>query len=202
MAIGLVAGIAKTMIDSGFKPANDIVFVAHGAEEWGRFDTSTDWAIGSWEMITKVHPEWQGKTLALINFEMPGVDSYNDNGVMRTTYEVGGIGKDLLASGLLANVKSFYKNGVVVKNDDDELPRTDCISYQFNGVPAFMPRQEDKSQWSKNRYHTPRDDNNVTDTKGDGVHSKALIEYQMALYSALAMYIDGTPALEIDFNRR
>ena len=202
MAIGLVAGIAKTMIDSGFKPANDIVFVAHGAEEWGRFDTSTDWAIGSWEMITKVHPEWQGKTLALINFEMPGVDSYNDNGVMRTTYEVGGIGKDLLASGLLANVKSFYKNGVVVKNDDDELPRTDCISYQFNGVPAFMPRQEDKSQWSKNRYHTPRDDNNVTDTKGDGVHSKALIEYQMALYSALAMYIDGTPALEIDFNSR
>lgn len=49
MAIGLVAGIAKTMIDSGFKPANDIVFVAHGAEEWGRFDTSTDWAIGSWK---------------------------------------------------------------------------------------------------------------------------------------------------------
>ena len=51
-AVGLVTGIAKALIDSGYQPANDIVFIAHGAEEWGRFDTSTDWAIGSWEMIT------------------------------------------------------------------------------------------------------------------------------------------------------
>lgn len=203
VAVGLVAGIAKAIIDSGYQPANDILFIAHGAEEWGRFDTSTDWAIGSWEMITTAHPEWQGKTLALINFEMPGVDSFNDNGVMRTTYEVGGIGNDLLSSGLLDNVDSFYKDGVVVKNDDDELPRTDCISYQFNGVPAFMPRQEDKSTWSHNRYHTPKDDNNVEDTaKKDGVHSTELLEYQLSLYSALAMYIDGRPALELDFNSR
>lgn len=203
VAIGLVTGIAKAMIDSGYKPANDIVFIAHGAEEWGRFDTSTDWAIGSWEMITTAHPEWQGSTLALINFEMPGVDSFNDKGIMRTTYEVGGIGNELLTSGLLDKVDSFYKDGVEVKNDDAELPRTDCISYQFNGVPAFMPRQEDKTKWSQNRYHTPRDDNKVEDTeKGDGVHSKELLEYQLSLYSALAMYIDGSPALELDFNSR
>lgn len=202
-AVGLVVGIAKAMIDSDYRPANDIIFVAHGAEEWGRFDTSTDWAIGSWEMITTAHPEWQGSTLALINFEMPAVDSFNDSGIMRTTYEVGGIGNDLLESGLLDDVESFYKKGVVVKNDDAELPRTDCVSYQFNGVPAFMPRQEDKTEWSKNRYHTPKDDNNVDDIdKGDGVHSTELLEYQLSLYSTLAMYIDGCPALELDFNSR
>ena len=201
-AVGLVTGIAKAMIDSGYEPANDIVFVAHAAEEWGRFDTSTDWAIGSWEMITSAHPEWQGSTLALINFEMPSVDSFNDTGIMRTTYEVGGIGNDLLSSGLLSEIESFYKDGVVVKNDDQELPRTDCISYQFNGVPAFMPRQEDRTEWTKNRYHTPMDDNNTEDKKGDGVHSTELLEYQLSLYSALAMYIDGSPALELDFGSR
>ncbi|MBC8568518.1 M28 family peptidase [Mogibacterium sp. NSJ-24] len=201
-AVGLATGIAKAIIDSGYQPANDIVFIAHGAEEWGRFDTSTDWAIGSWEMITTAHPQWQGSTLALINFEMPSVDSFNDVGIMRTSYELGEIGNTLFSSGLINEVDSFYKDGVEVKNDDQELPRTDCISYQFNGVPAFMPRQEDKTEWSQNRYHTPKDDDNVDDDKGDGVHSKELLEYQLSLYSALAMYIDGTPALALDFNSR
>ncbi|NBI64567.1 M28 family peptidase [Clostridiales bacterium] len=201
-AVGLVTGIAKALLDSGYKPANDIVFIAHAAEEWGRFDTSTDWAIGSWEMITKVHPEWKGSTLALINFEMPSVDSFNDKGIMRATYELGGIGNSLLKSDLLSGIESFYKDGVVVKNDDQEIPRTDGISYQFNGVPVFMPRQEDRTEWTKNRYHTPRDDNNTKDTKKDGVHSTKLLEYQLSLYSALAMYIDGTPALALDFNSR
>ena len=201
-AVGLTAGIAKAIIDSAYKPANDIVFIAHAAEEWGRFDTSTDWAIGSWEMITTAHPEWQGSTLALINFEMPSVDSFNKNGVMRTTYEAGEIGKNLLSSDLLSGVKSFYEDGVVVKNDDQEIPRTDGISYQFQGVPVFMPRQEDRTEWTQNRYHTPKDDNNVEDTKKDGVQSKELLEYQLSLYSALAMYIDGSPALELDLNSR
>lgn len=201
-AIGLVAGIAKSLIDSGYEPANDIVFIAHGAEEWGRFDTSTDWAIGSWEMITEAHPEWQGSTLALINFEMPSVDSYNDIGIMRTTYELGEIGNTLFSSGLINEVDSYYADGVEVRNDDQELPRTDCISYQFNGVPAFMPRQEDKTEWSQNRYHTPKDDNNVDDDKGDGVHSKELLEYQLSVYSSLAIYLDSTPALELDFDSR
>lgn len=201
-AVGLTLGIAKALIDSGYQPANDIVFVAHGAEEWGRFDTSTDWAIGSWEMITKAHPEWQGSTLALLNYEMPGVDSYNKTGVMRTSWELGNIGNSLFDSGLVANVDSFYEDGITVKNDDGELPRTDCISYQFNGVPAFMPRQEDKTEWSQNRYHTARDDNNIDDDKGDGVHNQELLEYQLSIYASLAIYLDGSPALELDFTSR
>ncbi len=200
-AVGLVAGIAKAMIDSGYEPVNDIVFIAHGAEEFGRFDTSTDWAIGSWEMIRTAHPEWQGSTLALINFEMPSVNDFNSTGIMRTTNEAGTIGNTMIESGLIGDVESFYEDGIKVVNDE-LITQTDCISYQFSGVPAFMPRQEDRTEWTQNRYHTPRDDNNIDDNKGDGVHSKELLEYQLSVYSALAMYIDGTPALELDFNSR
>ena len=200
-AVGLAVGIGKAIVDSGYKPVNDIVIVAHAAEEWGRLDTSTDWAIGSWEMITSAHPEWQGSTLALINFEMPSVDDFNDSGIMRTTAELGVIGNNLLESGLLKNADYFYKDGITVKNDEN-ITQTDCISYQFNGVPAFIPRQEDRTEWTQNRYHTPRDDNNTEDTKGDGVHSKELLKWQLSLYSTLAMYIDGTPALELDLGSR
>lgn len=201
VAVGLVAGIAKALIDSEFKPANDIVFIAHGAEEWGELDTSTDWAIGSWEMITKAHPEWQGKTLALINFELPAIDIFKTTGVLRSSVELGGISKSLLNSGLLANIEHFYKDGLIIANDD-EYTQTDGISYQFNGVPVFIPRQDDRTTWTQNRYHTPKDNNVEKDTKGDGVYSKALLEWQLALFAAMAIYIDGTPAIEYDFMDR
>lgn len=193
IAVGLVTAIAKAMVDSGYKPQHDIVFVAHGAEEWGEFDTSTDWAIGSWEMITEARSDWQGRTLALLNYELPAIDHGAKNGIMRASYEMGYIGKKFLKSDLLQNVKAFYPNGVKVVNDD-EMTQTDAIAYQFSGVPAVMPRQDDRTKWTQEHYHTQFDD---VDT-----YSAALLEYDIACYSALAMYIDKTPALELDFEAR
>lgn len=193
IAIGLVMGIAKAMVDSGYQPQNDIVFVAHGAEEWAEFSTSTDWAIGSWEMITEAKADWQGRTLALINYELPAIDHGATNGIMRTSYEMGVLGHKLLDSDLLANVKAFYPDGVKVVNDDN-MTQTDVISYQFNGVPAFMPRQDNRNQWTQEHYHTQFDD---VDT-----YSAELLEYDIACYAALAMMIDKSPALEMDFTAR
>ncbi len=43
--------------------------------------TQFDWTVGAWEMINHVHPEWVGKTLAFINFELPAYefDSYTND---------------------------------------------------------------------------------------------------------------------------
>ena len=65
---------AKAMLDSGFEPENDIVFCLHGAEEWGSSYTQFDWTVGAWEMINTLHPEWVGKTLAFLNFELPAYE--------------------------------------------------------------------------------------------------------------------------------
>lgn len=73
-AVGLVLSMAKAMIDSGYQPENDIVFCLHGAEEWGSSYTQYDWTVGAWEMINNVHPDWVGKTLAFINFELPAYE--------------------------------------------------------------------------------------------------------------------------------
>lgn len=193
IAMGLVAAIAKAMVKSGYQPEHDIVFVAHGAEEWGEFETSTDWAIGSWEMITEARSDWRGRTLALFNYELPAIDHGAKNGIMRTSREMGHIGRTFLASDLLDNVEAFYPNGIKLVNDD-EMVQTDVIAYQFSGVPAAMPRQDNRTQWTQEHYHTQFDD---VDT-----YSAELLEYDIACYGALAMYVDKTPALELDFRDR
>ena len=63
--------IAKAMKESNYTPENDILFIAHGSEEWGAANTEYDWTTGAWEMINTVHPEWAQKTIAMLNFELP-----------------------------------------------------------------------------------------------------------------------------------
>jgi len=193
IAVGLVVGIAKAMVDAGYQPENDIVFVAHAAEEWGEFGTSTDWAIGSWEMITEAKTDWQGRTLALLNYELPAIDHGATDGIMRSTYEMGTICQEFLDSGVMDVVEPFYPDGIKVVNDD-EMTQTDVICYQFNGVPSVMPRQDDRTQWTQEHYHTQFDN---VDT-----YSEGLLKYDLACYAALAMYIDQRPALELDFTQR
>jgi Iap family predicted aminopeptidase len=47
MAGGLTLGIAKALIESGYQPEKTIVFILHGAEEWGAIDTRYDWSTGA-----------------------------------------------------------------------------------------------------------------------------------------------------------
>lgn len=192
-AMGMILGIAKAMKDSGFQPANDIIFVAHGTEEWGELGTSTDWAIGSWEMITAGKPEWQKNTLAMINFELPAVDTGTKTAYLRTSNEYGSYcTKFLEETGLLANSTNFYDETIVANDDDVNV--TDGISYQQNGVPIIMPRLDFESDWMADYYHTQFDN---VDT-----YSAEVMEDVMNTCGAMAIYIDQMPALELDFASR
>ena len=70
--VARLMGIAKGLLDSKYKPVHTLIFVAHGAEEYGWTDTEYDWAIGAWYQINKIHPEWVGKTLLYCNLEAGG----------------------------------------------------------------------------------------------------------------------------------
>jgi Peptidase family M28 len=70
--VARLLGMAKALVDSQYKPANTIVFLATDAEEYGWTDTEFDWALGAWWEIFTIHPEWAGKTLGEFALEAGG----------------------------------------------------------------------------------------------------------------------------------
>lgn len=193
-AIGLVAAMAKAMVDSEYKPLNDIIFIAHGAEEWGRQGTETDWAEGSWQMITKVHPEWQGTTLGILNYELPAKKGHNKGlkGTFRTTEENYEIQNEFLKeSGLVgvlgATAEMAQKNG--------SQPMSDAICYQYKGVPCYeINAQYGTGGNDLSTYHTKYDDKDE--------YSSEAMDYALKFSGAVAMYIDNSPAVVFDYTLR
>lgn len=59
--------VAKAIKESGIKPDKTIRFVHHGAEEWGIDDSYFNWAVGAYEQIFKLHPEWAKTGFVAIN---------------------------------------------------------------------------------------------------------------------------------------
>ncbi|MGI6737464.1 MAG: M28 family peptidase [Anaerovoracaceae bacterium] len=187
-AIGLVFTVAKSMIESGYKPQNDIVFVAHGAEEWGTTDSQFDWTTGAWGMIEK-QKDWQGSTLAMLNCELPAFRLKNNEVAIGSVPEFRTLAKNLVD-----------KSGLAVTSGDVSLSRSpidsttmeDGVSYRWHGVPYFINSFEDDSFIYSN-YHT-RADNKSTwnlDTMRTNIN----------WYGAMAMYVDSRPALELDLTQ-
>ena len=86
-AIALMMSIAKGLVDSGYKPKHTIVFCAMAAEEWGVSNSRYDWSTGAYNEIFNVHPEWVGKVIADINFELPAMNE-GESDQIRSSYEL------------------------------------------------------------------------------------------------------------------
>ena len=195
-AVGLVLAMAKAMIDAGYQPENDIVFCLHGAEEWGSSYTQYDWTVGAWEMINHVHPEWVGKTLSFINFELPAYefDTYT------STYSAPEMFTML---DYFANEYDYSPDPVgcfpdgVLTGGYQTYTYSDDFSYYAAGVPSTVNGfllQEDMETvfpFYENIYHSQYDN---PDT-----YNEAVMNFNIQYYGALAMYVDQTPALYLDF---
>ncbi|MEI3181051.1 MAG: M28 family peptidase [Lachnospiraceae bacterium] len=73
-AIALMFGIARTLLRIGYQPEKTIVFCCMAAEEWGIGRLREyNWSTGAWQQVFKIRPEWQGKVIADLNFELSGL---------------------------------------------------------------------------------------------------------------------------------
>ena len=193
-AVALVVSMAKAMIDSGYKPVNDIIFIAHGSEEWGRQGTETDWAEGSWQMITKAHPEWSGTTLGILNYELPAKKG-TEGGIQSmfmSTEENSEIRSEIInESGLL----DLIGTDATITERNGSQPMSDAICYQFKGVPCYeINAQYGTDGNDLSTYHTKYDD-------ADEYSSEAM-DYALKLSGAVAMYVDQSPAIVFDYTLR
>ncbi len=199
-AISTAMSMAKAMIDSGYEPENDIVVVAHGAEEWGASGTEYDWTRGAYECIYTNHPDWASKTLALFNFELSAFDDGNDTFVVSSVPEYASFVKDMVDEGILDEAVKDYGNGIASYTFDTSTME-DGVTYRGAGVPYFLNTTDtcvqtetgDTYSWTQLHYHTESDDTSTYDEK--------TMKGNIGVYGSLAIMLDTLPALPLDFTR-
>ena len=195
-AVGLVLAMAKAMIDSGYQPENDIVFCLHGAEEWGSSYTMYDWTVGAWEMINHQRPDWIGRTLAFINFELPAYefDTYTSTYSAPEMYSL----LDWFANECEYSPEPVdcFADGIRTAGYQT-YTYSDDFSYYAAGVPSMVNGfllKDDMStvfDFYVNIYHSQYD---TPDT-----YNEAVMDFNIRYYGALAVCIDKMPALYLDF---
>ncbi len=188
MAIGLMMEIAKGMIDSGYQPNKTLVFVAQAAEEWGVTNSRYDWSTGAYNQIFRVHPEWVGKAIVDINFELPAYEHMPSDEI-RTTYEYAAFLREFVKT--VPQVDGVYADGV-----DVVAPlRTwsDDYSYSLAGVPAMRNDFQD-SQFMHTHYHSQFDDMHTYNEKA--------LQFHLQMYGLLGIAYDDLAALPLDFTER
>lgn len=189
-AVGLIFSVAKAMLESGYEPENDILFVCHGSEEWGGAGSEFDWAVGSYELINKAKPEWADKTIAVFNFELPSYDDNADQAQIRCVPELRDFVKSYVTdSGLLVE-SDVYINGTNEESKDTGT-YDDNISYRFAGIPTFTNLHNYGNGWYLDNYHTSWDN--------EDTYSEDMMAYNIGTYGTLGIMVDKTPALQLNF---
>ncbi len=196
-AIGLVLEMANAMLQSGFTPQNDIVFVCHGAEEWGATDTDFDYTTGAWEMINHARPEWASKTIAMLNFELPAYYDGAEMAQIACVPEFDSLVGQFVSDPELcpAPANDIYPNGIDTETAAVSTME-DGVSYRMAGVPYVLPSGvsapgEGGPGWYQKCYHTSADNKDS--------YSADVMTTNLNMYGALAIYLDAMPALQMDF---
>lgn len=73
-ALANMLAIARAMRQSGYRPVNDVVFLATAGEEFGYTNCYYDWLAGSWWAATQEHTEWAGTARAFIGLELMALE--------------------------------------------------------------------------------------------------------------------------------
>ncbi|MEI4770136.1 M28 family peptidase [Psychrobacillus sp. FJAT-51614] len=187
-AIGLMMGVAKGLVDSGYKPEKTIIFNALAAEEWGVSNTRYDWSTGAYNQIFNIHPEWVGKAFANMNFELPAYEHTTQDEI-RSVYE---LNKYLTKfAEKVPAVDGVYKDGISVISPLRTW--SDDFSFGIAGVPALRNDFQD-SDFMRSHYHSQFD--NVE------TYNEDAFKFHLNLYGLLTMHYDQTAVVPLDFTNR
>lgn len=186
-AIALMMGIAKGIIDSGYQPEKTLVFCAMAAEEWGVSNSRYDWSTGAYNQIFRVHPEWVGKVIADINFELPAMNE-GDTDQIRSSYEL----KTYLESFKqdVPTVDNIFENGIEIIVPTQTW--SDDFSLSIAGVPSTVTAL--RGGFAQTHYHSQFDNRDT--------YSKEAYLFHHNLYGMLMLAYDHMVVSPLDFSTR
>ena len=186
-AIALMFGIAKGIIDSGYQPEKTLVFCAMAAEEWGVSDTRYDWSTGAYNQIFRVHPEWVGKVIADINFELPAMNE-GDTDQIRTSYELKTFVEDFRET--VPQVEGVFPQGIEVIVPTQTW--SDDFSLSIAGVPSSVTAL--RGGFAQTHYHSQFDNRDT--------YSEEAFLFHHNLYGMLMLAYDRCAVSPLDFSTR
>lgn len=185
-AIALLFGIAKTLLDSGFQPNNTIVICAMASEEWGVVDSNFDWSTGAYEQIFTAHPEWVGKVIADLNFELPAL-AHGTRARIRSCYEYVSFLEEYLAD--LPNLTQAYPEETAVTSPIETW--SDDFSMAIAGVPS-MVNDFTGGSFMETHYHSQFDNDEFYDEQVYRLHHE--------LFALLILALDETVVVPLQFS--
>ena len=186
-AIALMMGIAKGLIDSGYQPEKKLVFCAMAAEEWGVSNTRYDWSTGAYNQIFRIHPEWVGKVIADINFELPAMDEGTADQI-RTSYELKTF-VDAFKAGV-PQVDGVFPDGIEIIVPTQTW--SDDFSLSIAGVPSSVTAL--RGGFAKTHYHSQFDNQDT--------YSREAFLFHHNMYGMLMLAYDHCAVSPLDFSTR
>lgn len=184
-AVSMMLGIGKALVEAGWQPENTILFCAMAAEEWGVADSQFDWSTGAYEQVFTVHPEWQGKVIADLNFELPAL-AHGTRARIRSTYEYVDFLEEFLEE--LPELTQGYPEETRITAPIETW--SDDFSIAIAGIPS-MVNDFTGGSFMETHYHSQFDNDNFYDKDVYRMHHE--------LFGLLLMAIDRTRVVPLHF---
>lgn len=186
-AVSMTFGIIKALIDSDYQPRYTIAVCALAAEEWGVCDSKFDWSTGAWNQVFRVHPEWQGRVIADLNFELPA-HAHNTQDAIRSTYESADFLKHFCEN--VTVPKEAYPDGLTVLAPIETW--SDDFSIAMSGIPSTV-NDFSAGPFMETHYHSQYDN--------EEFYQEAVYRFHHELYTRLLVTLDQLTLPPLDFSR-
>ena len=184
-AIAMMLGLARAIVKSGCKPKNTLVFCAMAAEEWGVTDSWFDWSTGAFEQVNTLHPEWAGKVIADLNFELPAV-AHGTRARIRCCYEYVRYLQEFMAK--LPQLTDAYRDPPSVVAPIETM--SDDFSMAIAGIPS-MVNDFTGGSFMETHYHSQLD--------AEEQYDPAVYRYHHELFAYLLAALDHTCLVPLCF---
>ena len=185
-AVAMMFGIAKALIDSGYKPKKTIVIAALAAEEWGIVNTKYDWSTGAYQQVFHAHPEWQGKVVADLNFELPA-HAHGTKDAVRSVYEYVSFLEKAIED--IPVDPEAYPDGLEVHAPIQTM--SDDFSMAIAGIPSMVNEFTDSS-FMETHYHSQFDN--------EAYYHEPVYRFHHLLYGTLVQKFDQLILPPLDFS--